>query len=426
VAAFAAAPLAGQPPLTVVFTDTSTGPVTAWQWDFGDGATSTAQHPTHTYELSGTFTVSLTASGPGGYDTLVRADYVRVRTSALIANFTAYPTSGPLPLSVQFADASAGPVTAWHWDFGDGITSTLENPVHTYTTAGAYTVTLSVSGAGSADTLARASYIHASPSSPVAAFAAAPLAGQPPLTVIFTDTSTGPVTAWQWDFGDGATSTAQHPTHTYELSGTFTVSLTASGPGGYDTLVRADYVRVRTSALIANFTAYPTSGPLPLSVQFADASAGPVTAWHWDFGDGITSTLENPVHTYTAAGTYTVTLSVSGTGSMDTLARAHYISVQATPLVAAFEAAPLAGQAPLTVVFTDTSSGLIDTWIWTFGDGGGSTASNPTYTYTSAGVYTVTLTVIGPTGSHGVVHPALVTVIPPKQAYIYLPILLKQ
>ncbi len=113
------APLAGQPPLTVVFTDTSTGSIATQSWGF-DGITSTAQHPTHTYACTGTFSVSLTVSGPGGSDTEVKTDYVRVSDKPIIANFTAHPASGPAPLTVQFTDASAGDVSAWQWDYGIG------------------------------------------------------------------------------------------------------------------------------------------------------------------------------------------------------------------------------------------------------------------------------------------------------------------
>jgi len=120
-AAFSAAPLAGQPPLTVAFTDTSTGFITTKLWDFGDGSTlltpggitGTAQHPTHTYAFTGTFSVSLTVSRPVGSDTEIKTDYIRVSDKPIIANFTAHPASGPPPLAVQFTDASAGDITAW-------------------------------------------------------------------------------------------------------------------------------------------------------------------------------------------------------------------------------------------------------------------------------------------------------------------------
>jgi PKD repeat protein len=230
---------------------------------------------------------------------------------------------------VHFTDTSTGTLTAHLWDFGDGTISTVQHPAHVYTTTGAYTVSLNVSGPGGGDRLTRSGYIVVTSDGPLTAgFAASPLAGQPPLTVVFTDTSTGAVTDWLWSFGDGGTSTAQHPTHTYTLTGAFTVSLTASGPGGSDTEVKAGYIQVSDEPIIANFTAQPTSGPAPLTVQFTDGSAGDITSWQWAFGDGGTSTLPNPTHVYATAGTYTVMLMVSGPEGSDTETKARYITVQ--------------------------------------------------------------------------------------------------
>ena len=136
------------------------------------------------------------------------------------------------------------------WSFGDGLTSTLMNPSHIYEAAGAYSVTLTVSGPGGTDALTRTNYVAIY--EPVkASFIARPTFGPPPLVVTFTDTSSGPVTTWEWDLGDGATSTLQHPVHIY-MTGTYTVSLTvraaggsAALPGGTDTLARPNYIRAQ-------------------------------------------------------------------------------------------------------------------------------------------------------------------------------------
>ncbi|MDX1994988.1 MAG: PKD domain-containing protein [bacterium] len=137
--------------------------------------------------------------------------------------------------------------------------------------------------------------------------------GTAPLTVQFTDTSTGEVTGWLWDFGDGTTSTEQNPSHTYNAAGTYTATLTVSGPGGTSE-PSTTTINVLAGAPTASFTTDVTEGTAPLTVQFTDTSTGEVTGWLWDFGDGTTSTEQNPVHTYEAAGTYTATLTVSGSG----------------------------------------------------------------------------------------------------------------
>jgi PKD repeat protein len=145
---------------------------------------------------------------------------------------------------------------------------------------------------------------------------------------------------------------------------------------------------------LAMFTAIPTSGPAPLEVVFSDMSTGYPTGWHWDFGDGNTSGEQNPTHTYQGGGLYDVILTVSNEAGSDTHAESGYISV--TGLNADFTASPNRGEAPLTVNFTNQSSGYPyppSSWEWDFGDGNSSTERDPTYIYTQNGAYTVTLTV---------------------------------
>lgn len=152
------------------------------------------------------------------------------------ADFFADPTTGPWPLTVDFDDNSTGMVNSWLWSFGDSITSTLRNPTHTYTATGEYTVALSVSGPGGSDSINRIGYITVREPIPVqAAFTAAPTRGAAPLTVDFTNTSTGDYSTNLWDFGDSVTSTLESPTHIYTTIGAYTVSLTVSGAGGSDT-----------------------------------------------------------------------------------------------------------------------------------------------------------------------------------------------
>ncbi|NQU11777.1 PKD domain-containing protein [bacterium] len=152
---------------------------------------------------------------------------------------------------------------------------------------------------------------------------------------------------------------------------------------------------------VAGFTGSPTSGVATLTVNFTDSSTGTITNRQWVFGDGGTSTATNPSHLYSDAGTYSVTLTVFGPGGSNALTRSSYIVVSAPPVVpvANFSASPTDGRAPLTVTFTDLSIGTITNRLWAFGDGGTSAAVNPSHTYANVGVYSVSLTVAGPTGS---------------------------
>ncbi len=171
--------------------------------------------------------------------------------------------------------------------------------------------------------------IPETPISVVAAFTATPLTGTGSLNCTFTDQSTGTPTSWLWNFGDNTnTSTLQNPVHMYTKSGVFTVSLKTTNSSSTNTLTKTSYITVNTNSKpIANFTATPLSGRMPLRVQFTDTSTGSPSRWQWIFGNGTTSTLRNPVCNYTRRGTYTVKLSVLNAYGSTSLTKTRYINV---------------------------------------------------------------------------------------------------
>src|SRR5262249_14168021 len=142
-----------------------------------------------------------------------------------------------------------------------------------------------------------------------------------------------------------------------------------------------------------------TSGLAPLAVQFTDLSTLSPTSWSWTFGDGASSTSQNPGHVYAAPGRYTVALTVSGPGGSDTLTLANLIDVAAPPTLADFGFAPASGVAPLAVTFSDLSTPNVTAWSWDFGDGAQASVKNPAHVYAGAGTYSVTLAVTSPTGA---------------------------
>jgi PKD repeat protein len=148
---------------------------------------------------------------------------------------------------------------------------------------------------------------------PITSFTASPTAGKAPLTVHFIDTSTGSPTSWAWDFGDHNSSGLQDPTHIYNSAGTYTVQLRASNSGGSNTETKYYYITVNPAYVQPGgaFSANPPTMAQPYTVQFLDRSTGTPTNWSWNFGDGGTSTEQNPVHTYPGPGTFIVTLKVS-------------------------------------------------------------------------------------------------------------------
>ena len=645
VANFTGSPTTGNAPLAVSFTDTSTNTPTAWSWTFGDSSTSTVQNPSHTYAV-GTFTVSLTATSAYGSDGETKTNYIVATVAPPAANFTGSPTSGTVPLTVNFTDTSTNTPTSWSWSFGDSGTSTVQNPSHQYTSTGSFTVTLTATNAGGSDGETKTNYITVSAggstptfiaagavasgtgaitpalpagiaandilllfletanqaisisnqnggtwtavasspqgtgtaggssatrltafwsryngtqgapttsdsgnhqagrmiairgcatsgnpwdmtaggvestadtsgsipgatttvantlvvaaiatslpdasgtanfsawananlvsvteridntrsagnggglglatggkatagaygnttvtcttsaakgllsialkpagvgSPPVANFTGSPTSGTAPLAVAFTDTSTNTPTAWSWSFGDSNTSTVQNPSHSY-AAGTYTVSLTATNAYGSDGETKTSYVTATVAPPVADFTGTPTSGAAPLAVTFTDTSTNSPTAWSWNFGDSNTSTAQNPSHTY-AAGTYTVTLTATNAGGSDGETKANYITATAPAPIADFTGSPRTGAPPLAVSFTDTSTGSPTSWSWNFGDSGTSTVQNPSHTYTSNGNYTVSLTATNAAGSDGETKTNYITVSSlPSEVIVY-------
>ena len=403
IANFTAVPESGSAPCLVRFTDTSAGEeITGYRWDFGDGSISTEQNPSHIYQSSGVYTVTLKVISGTATDTATRTITVNgdpTPGSDIEAAFSASVSAGPVPLEVQFTDRSSG-ATSWKWDFGDGTTSTVSNPVHVYSSSGTYTVTLTVSGQGGTDTTTAKILVTGGSTGPgdtiSAGFSASPIVGRAPLEVQFNDHSSG-ATSWLWKFGDDTTSTESNPVHVYTTSGTYKVTLSVTGGGDSDTATGTILVTGGSTSpggnVKAQFTSSPTVGRAPLAVQFTDRSTG-ATTWSWDFGDGSVSTETNPSHVYTSTGTYKVTLTVSSEyGSASTTGTIRVISGSGSPggnVKAQFTASPTVGRAPMEVQFTDRSTGAT-TWSWDFGDGTNSTDQNPVHLFTSEGKYKVTL-----------------------------------
>ena len=308
-----------------------TGPISGYLWSFGDGTTSTEENPLHTYTSTGSYVVTLTVNGPGGSDTHVCAGCITVTDPAPIANFSISDTSAVIGDLLTFTDLSTNPVTSRLWDFGDGNTSTLADPVHAYAASGTYTVSLTVTGPGGTDTHVCTDCIFIQELPPVADLAAQPVGGIYDMSIGFTDLSTGVIDSWLWQFGDGATSTEQNPTHAYASSGSYDVTLTVTGPGGSDTKICLGCAEVLSPPPIANMQIDTVSGEAPLTVNFSDASQGEANFWFWNFGDGGISVLQNPSHTFMNPGNYTVTLVVTGPAGNDTVVCPACITVTEAP-----------------------------------------------------------------------------------------------
>jgi gliding motility-associated-like protein len=371
------------------FTNSSTGAISQ-NWDFGDPTstsnTSTAPNPTHTYTAPGSYTATLTvANTPGCTNTTTQTVTVN---PAPVVNFSSTTVCFNNPTA--FTDNSTGGATQWAWNFGDGNTSTVQSPSHTYNASGTYNVSFIVTNNfGCIDSIKANALINPLP---VANFSA-------PTVCIgnqtcFHDSSTissGSITGWGWNFADAASgpnniSTLQNPCHVFTNAATYSVLLTVTSNNGCQNLTN---LNVLVNPIpTASFTATNVCQNIP--TVFTNNSSAFATQWNWSFGDGNVSTLKNPTHTYPSYGNYISALIVSSGGCVDTTAVT--LTVYPLPVVNFSSVAICKGD---TTIFSDPSfipSGNITTWNWNFGDGNSSTLQNPTHLYASDGTYPVTLT----------------------------------
>jgi PKD repeat protein len=239
-------------------------------------------------------------------------------------SFSADVTYGDAPLTVQFTDHSTNTPTAWAWEFGDGTTSTSQSPSHEFTAAGMYTVRLTASNATGAGEPYSMTIIVTDVEVTLPVISTSDFTSSAQLveqgdTLTFTDTSTGDVTTWLWNFGDGQTSASQSPTHSYTNPGIYEVTLTTTDTTGMTTVSSQTIVVYATGGdpdaadnpPTAVVSASATAGTAPMNVAFTVVPSVETALYAWNFGDGQTSTAQNPTHLFTAAGTYTVTLTIS-------------------------------------------------------------------------------------------------------------------
>lgn len=375
----------------VPFGNASFGEPTAFEWIFGDGAVSTDPGPvvTHAYAAADDaldFTVTLIATNGCGSDSAFRE--ITILPNEVNAFFNADPVEGCSPLTVNLAQFSAGD-TAYYWDLGDGEVSDQHDLSHTYTAPGTYTITLYAYGCGFDQFSTDVTVFPA----PETAFSFTPASACVGSSFDFTNLTPN-VSSLSWDLGDGTTSTSSTPTHTYASSGTYSVTLTAELIGTACTASSTRQVQVLATPT-AVIAADPGSGCIDLQVAFTNNSTN--ADFHaWDFGDGNTSALVEPFHTYAAAGSYTVRLITSAlSGCTDTTTT----TVVAHPLPdAAFSLSITESCGPTSNVQTVNASQGAVGYEWDLGNGTLSLLNQPEAFYTGAGAYTIALVAINSFG----------------------------
>ncbi|MEY3242062.1 MAG: hypothetical protein RIR11_3501 [Bacteroidota bacterium] len=375
---------------SVVFqANTSPGANDTYSWTFGQGAqpaTATGPGP-HTvqYNTSGNTIPRLIVSNNLGLDTAVQQIVIGLPP---VAGFTASNTDA----IASFTNTTTTNAVGYIWDFGDGSTSNLPNPTHTFATDGVYTVTLTATNDCGNSTSTQALTIV---TPPTAGFTAAnSTQGCAPLSVSYSNTSTTNATTFNWQFPGGtpASSTMANPTIAYMTAGTYSAILTVSNSAGSDTRTQTNLVVVDDVPTVG-FTANTND----FSVAFNNTTVN-ATTYLWDFGDGNTSTLASPTHTYALDGNYAVVLTATNNCGTTTATRTVVIT---TSPVAGFSANVNTGCTPFTVQYNNNASGNTTEWAWEFPGGtpASSNQPNPVVIYQTPGTYPATLTVSNSVGN---------------------------
>lgn len=376
--------------LTVNFTDLSSN-AASWQWNFGDSTFSSQQNPSHTYSNYGDYTVTLIVTNTDGCsDTLSMPAYIRLQQPVI--TIPQLPANGCIPFTINPVPviSAVDAITSYTWNFGDGTTSTLQNPAHTYTIQGSYRVSLVyTTSTGCTDSVVFNPGVRAG-TKPTADFSASPLQACASQAIQFNNLSSQ-ADEMLWSFGDSGTSGGVSPAHTYTDTGYFNIQLIATNSGCPDTMTKANYIRILPP--VSRFDIVPECSNR-LMMSFTDLSVLPQT-WLWDFGDGSTSTQQNPSHIYAAIGSYTVTLTVTNGGCSHSSTRTINLTAPAPGFTA--DATTICKGLPVTFTPSGFDPAQILNVVWVFGDGTqGNTPGlqSISHAYPVSGVYTVSMVTV--------------------------------
>lgn len=391
-------------PFDVNFIDmslTGDAAINSWVWHFGDGTSSTEQHPSHTYASSGSFNVTLFVKDENNCSSQVtHNNLIRVANLPTVSFVADNPTLCTSPHTVNFSSSvttSFGLTATYLWNFGDGGTSIENNPSHTYT-SGIYDVSLTVTDEyGCENTFSKPEYVRIEPAVPQYSVLEGDTVCKGMQTHFLNETGY----SCRWDFGDGGTSMQNTPIHIYQQTGNVNVTFTVD-PGGQCEASTEFTLFVET--ITASFTTNPTnlySCSIPFEVEFTNTSSANATSFYYVFQDGTSSIQPNPSHTYSSGGIFQPTLTVTSNAGCVHTFMGPIINI--SPADASFTADEVEGCEPLTITFTYSGDPeAITNFNWNFGNGNtnsdGSAIESSVY---NAGEYTVVLTVTDGQGCTG-------------------------
>ncbi len=369
----------------IKFINNTKGTANKWFWNFDDGTTSQNSNPYHMYTDPGFYLVKL-----GARDTIsgcndTHFELIQVGTVECKALFD-YEVD-PDSLTVKFANSSRGDIADFYWYFGDHSSSNEENPVKKYQNSGLYQVALAVNNSTGNCSDYVVVPIQVGEVSCEADFEV--FIDSLQNVAYFENNSIGNIDRFRWFFGDGYQSVLENPVHFYPAPGYYTVSLVTASD---DCMSKAEEtILIGAQGLDCQADFYASIDENSQTVKFVDQSLGENLAYLWNFGDGTTSTEQDPEYTYESGGYYNVCLTViNGSGISNTICK--FIQVSTEEYNSCFaDFIYTVDSTSKTVEFTDLSAGNPNRWIWDFGDGISSNEQDPSHTYADAGYYRVKL-----------------------------------
>ncbi|MDN3656468.1 PKD domain-containing protein [Ferruginibacter paludis] len=406
LADFTVSPVKGCLPVTVNFNATTTQGSNLYTWDFGDGNTQQGYNSAtaHTYTIPQKVSVSLTVGNSYGCTKTIQKDNILTILPAISAVFGASRTFlCRVTDAVEFTNTSYGPGTLTYlWDFGDGTTSTVITPSHTFKTKGTFTVTLTVtSSEGCAAVNTQSGYINVDNFK--TDFTVPSLICQG-FNIVFNNTSTPIASTTEW-FVDGVPAYAYYYdnslNYNFAVTGAHTIELKNTFGSCRDSASKKAVINEvpNLNGFITNKTSECNA---PVKVNFKDTTASAVK-WEWNFNQyyltDIQSVLQAPSYTYINNGDHYISLRVTNAAGCTSTAN-QYVSITGPYVsITSNGTAPTCG--PYSLKFTTTSSDSIIQYNWNFGDGNFSTEAQPSHLFNTGGYWPVTLTYKTKTGCSG-------------------------
>jgi PKD repeat protein len=378
----------------VSFTNTSTGSISGFSWDFGDGQSFIGTHALKVYTDVREYEVVLTAFSPSGCDN-TKTKSLTIHSTPQVDFYASPPPFSCSGTATNLNDITPNPtdsnLSTWQWNFGDAgsgqNTSETRNPQHTYNVAGVYDVTLTVTtNFLCSSTLQLPITIS---QSPTANFTNPPACEDVP--TLFTDASTGTITGWNWQMGSTFYTGSGTATHTFANAGNVNASLMVTASNGC--VASTTKPLVVPAKLVPDFSVFKNcTNQQTLFTDVTNSATDPLISQSWNFG-GLGNGVGSPeIFTFENMGNVNVTMTLLAQSGCQYF-RTKLVSIAGSP-TASFTATPEAGGPPLEVEFTNTSTNATS-YLWAFGDDGNTTSTDDVpdaFTYANMGDYLASLT----------------------------------